>query len=91
MSILNDVHCLLCSGLGDTIIGKRSQSLLSLCNRIAEGFNLMAAKMHSMKVLANKCGGNVEGETQMLTNKHCLLLTSDPFDLYKHEDSHSCY
>lgn len=70
MSILNDVNCLLCSGFGDTIIGKRSQSLLSLCNRIAEGSNLMAATMHSIKIVATKCGGNVEGEMQMLTTEH---------------------
>jgi hypothetical protein len=90
ISLLNDVNCLICSGLGDAIIGKRSLSLLSHCNRLPEGSNLMAATMHSIKALSTKHGGNVEGEMHMLTDKHCLLLTGNPFSECEHEDSRSC-
>jgi hypothetical protein len=90
VSILNEVNCLLCSGLGDAIVGKRSLSLMSPCNRLPKGSNLMAATVHSIKRLSMKHGGSMEGEAHILTTKHCLLLTGNPFEQCEHEGNHSC-
>jgi hypothetical protein len=77
--ILNEVNCLLCSGLGDSIVGKCSLSLMSRCNRLPKGSNLMASTMQSIKRLSIKHGGGMESGAHMLTTKHYLLLTGDPF------------
>ncbi|KAL6229084.1 hypothetical protein BDW75DRAFT_225711 [Aspergillus navahoensis] len=87
MSILNNVNCLLCSGLGDAIVGKRSLSLVSPCNRLPTGSNLIAATMHSIKRLSTRNGGMVEGHVRMLTIEHYFLLTGDPFEQCEHEDN----
>jgi hypothetical protein len=91
MSILSGVSCLLCSGLGDAIVGKRSLSPMSPCNNLPEGSNLMAATMHSIKTLSARHGGSVVDEVHKLTEKHYFLLTGDPFEQCEHEGSPCCW
>lgn len=89
-SLLSDVNCLLCSDLGDVIIGNRSCSMMSPCNRLPQGFDLMAASMHSIERLSMKHGSSDQGKRHILTNTHYLLLTGDPFQQCRHDGNSNC-
>ncbi|KAE8379063.1 hypothetical protein BDV26DRAFT_303854 [Aspergillus bertholletiae] len=54
--LLGEVSCLVCSGLGDAILGKRNSSPGSACNRLPLGVGLMAATMVSINRLSGRNG-----------------------------------
>lgn len=90
ISLLSEINCLLCSDLGDVIIGKRSFSAMSPCNRLPPGLDLMAASMHSIERLSIKHGSHDQGMTRILTNTHSLLLTGNPFQQCQHDSKSNC-
>jgi hypothetical protein len=91
VSLLNNIKCLFCSDLGDAIIGKRSPWLSSPCNSLLEGYDLMAASIQSMELLAQKHGGNAHGSWCQLSNDHSWCLAGTPFQVCEHEEKDSCW
>jgi hypothetical protein len=88
-SLLSDVNCLFCSGLGDAMVGKRAISLDSPCNRLPRGHDLMAASMRSIDALSKKQGGSsnhMTGMTHQFSSSHFWLLTGAPFQRCRYRD-----
>ncbi|KAJ5698437.1 hypothetical protein N7462_000442 [Penicillium macrosclerotiorum] len=91
-SLLSEVNCLFCAGLGDAIVGKRSPDILSPCNRIPEGSDLMAVSMYSIEKLSQKHGGPLLDFIQRLSHTHYWRLKGRPFQPCQHKDERdSCW
>lgn len=86
-SLLSEVNCLFCSGLGDAIVGMRAIALDSPCNRLPHGYDLMAAPMRSIDALSKKQGSDVAGVSRLFSSHHIWLLTGVPFQRCRHKEN----
>ncbi|KAJ5747835.1 uncharacterized protein N7511_009531 [Penicillium nucicola] len=91
ISLLNNIKCLFCSDLGDAIIGNRSPWESSPCNSLLEGYDLLAASMPSMDLLAQRHGGNVHASSCQLSTDCSWCLAGTPFQTCEHEEKESCW
>ncbi|CAI7629394.1 unnamed protein product [Penicillium pancosmium] len=57
LSLLDEVNCPFCSGLGDAIVGKRARDVPAQCNILPAGYDLPAASIQSTDNLSMKHGG----------------------------------
>lgn len=78
-SLLSEVNCLFCSGLGDVIVGNRAPALDSPCNRLPKGYDFMAASMQSLDKLSTKQDGAISGVFHQLSSSHSWIRSGDPF------------
>ncbi|KAJ5320390.1 hypothetical protein N7508_000673 [Penicillium antarcticum] len=89
--LLSNIKCLFCSDLGDAIIGRRSPWESSPCNSLLEGYDLMAASIESMELLAKRHGSNARVSSCQLSNNHSWCLAGTPFQTCEHEEKESCW
>ncbi|KAJ5712782.1 hypothetical protein N7493_009250 [Penicillium malachiteum] len=91
-SLLSEVNCLFCSGLGEVIVGARGPELLSMCNRLPDGYDFMAASMRSIEKLSKRYSHEQQTSTHRLSQDHFWRVSGDPFEKCQHSTSdESCW
>ncbi|KAJ6024345.1 hypothetical protein N7540_005142 [Penicillium herquei] len=83
-SLLSEVNCLFCSGLGEVIVGARGLKFLSPCNSLPEGYDFMAASMRSIEKLSKRYSHEQQTDTRRLSQYHFWRVSGDPFERCKH-------
>ncbi|KAJ6108024.1 hypothetical protein N7523_009347 [Penicillium sp. IBT 18751x] len=92
LSLLDEVNCLFCSGMGEAIIGDRALDISSACNRLPKGNDFLAASMKSVEIMSKRHGGSHQMDFCRLSQKHSWQLTGSPFKKCAHaNDAVSCW
>ncbi|KAJ5714915.1 uncharacterized protein N7483_012096 [Penicillium malachiteum] len=90
--LLSEINCLFCSNLGEVMIGGRGLELLSLCNRLPDGYDFMAASMRSIEKLSKRYSHEEQSNAHRLSQDHFWRVSGDPFERCKHSALHqSCW
>ena len=84
-SLLGEINCLFCSGLGEAIFGDRALNMSSACNRLAKGNDFLAASMQSIEMLSVRHGGSDQMDIRRLSHDHFWQLNGTPFKKCDHE------
>jgi hypothetical protein len=90
-SLLDEVNCLFCSGLGDAIVGKRARDVSAKCNTLPSGYDFLAASMRSIDNLSMKHGGAGNRQSRRLSHSASWQLTGSPFQICQHAGHESCW
>ncbi|KAJ5133971.1 hypothetical protein N7476_002809 [Penicillium atrosanguineum] len=92
LSLLGEVNCLFCSGIGEAIVGDRALDLSLACNRLPKGNDFLAASMQSIETLSMRHGGSDQICFRRLSQKHFWQLSGSPFKKCDHVNHHdSCW
>lgn len=92
LSLLGEVNCLFCSGVGEAIVGDRALKTTSACNRLPKGNDFLAASMQSIETLSTRHGGSDQMDFRRLSQNHFWQLTGSPFKRCSHANHHdSCW
>lgn len=84
MSLLHETKCLICSDLGDAIVGKRSPWPLSPCNTLMKGSDLMAASIRTIETLSERHRNSVRLACRRLSNDCFWYPEGSPFQTCQH-------
>lgn len=72
--LLKEVPCLFCTGLGEAIVGMRSNKKDSPCNFLPSGQNLLASQLHTIQTLCDKLGSSFTSVSGQVTQTHALVF-----------------
>ncbi|KAJ5191083.1 uncharacterized protein N7498_010068 [Penicillium cinerascens] len=84
-SLLGEINCLFCSGLGEAIFGDRARNTSSACNILPKGNDFLAASMQSIERLSMRHGGSDQMDIRRLSHDHFWQLNGTPFKKCDHE------
>ncbi|KAJ5889527.1 hypothetical protein N7504_010337 [Penicillium tannophilum] len=84
ISLLRQVNCFFCSGLGDAIAGLKANVRESPCNKLPKGFDWLATTMHSLDALNNRHGSQSTSIERRLADQLSWFMTGSPFQMCQH-------
>ena len=83
-SLLGEVNCLFCSGLGDAILGLKANTDESSCNQLPKGFDWLATSMHSIDALNDRHSTRSMVAAWRISSQHHWFMTGTPFQKCQH-------
>ncbi|KAL4911168.1 hypothetical protein BDW74DRAFT_172632 [Aspergillus multicolor] len=93
ISVLDQVTCLFCFGMGGVIRGTKAKEPNAACNSLPKGSDWLATSICCIDELTSRRGGVNTLGARRLTSQNYWLIAGDPFQMCDHkEDSgDSCW